>query len=247
MFTSKHFIWLALCGLGIVLGLWMGEKRKLDVKSAAMVTAVISVFSESCKMMTHMLPSPLGGCALDPNALPFHLCSMQIFVVFYLTSAKDSPLKQKVMSFFVPTGLLGGIMAMLIPTDGVDFLDPLAYQCFVYHAGLVWLAVYLLRNGRVDMGKKAYGRNLLILLCLAVIMIYVNGAFFDYGTNFMFLTRPPLEGLPILNLDHGWYCYLLTLAVLAVVLMSLVHLPFLIAEARKKRPAAQNQARKAGR
>lgn len=234
LFSPKHFLWLALCSLGIVLGLWAAEKRKLDVKSAARVMAVISVLSESCKMMTHMLPSPLGGFALDPNALPFHLCSMQIFVVFYLTFSKDAAGKQRVSSFFVPTGLLGGIMAMLIPTDGVDFLDPLAYQCFIFHAGLVWLAVYLLRNGGVDMGKRAYGRNLLILLCLAGVMIYVNGAFFDYGTNFMFLTRPPLEGLPILNLNHGWYCYLLTLALLALVLMTLVHLPFLIAEARNK-------------
>ena len=65
-------------------------------------------------------------------------------------------------------------------------------------------------------------------------MIYVNGAFFSYGTNFMFLTRPPMENLPILNLDHGWYVYVLSLAALAVVLMTLVHLPFMLAERRKR-------------
>ena len=241
MFTWKHFVWLALCGAGIGLGLAYARKKEMGVKAAAMVMAVISVLSESCKMMTHMLPSPLGGCALDPKALPFHLCSMQIFVVFYLAFAKESSLKRKVMSFFVPTVLLGGVMAMLIPTDGVDFRDPLAYQCFVFHAGLVWLAVYLLRSAGVDLGRRAYGRNLLILLCLAGIMIYVNGAFFQYGTNFMFLTRPPLEGLPILNLNHGWYCYLLTLAALAVTLMTLFHLPFLISEAGKKQAAPKAQ------
>lgn len=233
MFTPAHFLWLALCGLAIWLGLAAAEGRHLDIKAAGLVMTVISILSESCKMMTHMIPSPLGGYALNPEALPFHLCSMQIFVVFYLTFAKDSPQKRKVMSFYVPTALLGGIMAMLIPTDGVDFRDPLAYQCFVFHAGLVWLAVYLLRNGGVDLGKRAYGRNLLILLCLTGLMLYVNGALFAYGTNFMFLTRPPMEGLPILNLDHGWYCYFLTLAALAVTLMTLMHLPFLIKERRK--------------
>ena len=234
VFTVNHFIWLALCTAGIFLGLRVGEKKRIDVKTAALVMSAISVASESCKMMTHLLPSPLGGMALDPNALPFHLCSMQIFVVFYLTFAKASPGKEKVISFFVPTALLGGIMAMLIPTDGVDFRDPLAYQCFLFHAGLVWLALYFLRTKQVDMGRRAYGRNLLILLCLVGIMIYVNGAFFDYGTNFMFLTRPPMENLPILNLNHGWYVYFHSLALVALFLMTLLHLPFMIAEKRKK-------------
>lgn len=234
MFTPNHVIWLGLCALGIVLGLAAAEKKNISAKTAGTVMCAISVFSESCKMMTHMLPSPQGGFALDPNALPFHLCSMQIFIVFFITFAKPSPLREKVVSFSVPAALLGGIMAMLIPTDGVDFRDPLAYQCFIFHAGLVWLALYFIRTKQVDMGRKAYGRNLLILLGLAGLMIYVNGALFAYGTNFMFLTRPPMEGLPILNLDHGWYGYFLSLAALAVVLMTLAHLPFMLSERKEK-------------
>lgn len=234
MFTPNHVIWLGLCALGIVLGLAAAEKKNISAKTAGTVMCAISVFSESCKMMTHMLPSPQGGFALDPNALPFHLCSMQIFIVFFITFAKPSPLREKVVSFSVPAALLGGIMAMLIPTDGVDFRDPLAYQCFIFHAGLVWLALYFIRTRQVDMGRKAYGRNLLILLGLAGLMIYVNGALFTYGTNFMFLTRPPMEGLPILNLDHGWYGYFLSLAALAVVLMTLAHLPFMLSERKEK-------------
>ena len=230
MFTPNHFIWLCLCCAGIVLGLAAAGRRRICTKTAGVVMCVISILSESCKMLTHMLPSPLGGMALDPKALPFHLCSMQIFVVFYLTFGKDSAVKKKVTSFFVPTALLGGILAMLIPTDSVDFRDPLAYQCFVYHAGLVWLALYFMGTRQVDLGLKALGRNLLILLCLTGIMIYVNGALFSYGTNFMFLTRPPVEGLPILNLDHGWYAYFLTLILLALVLMTLLHLPFIISQ-----------------
>ena len=234
MFTVNHFIWLGLCALGIILGLRLAEKNHIPIKTAGLAMSAIAVASESCKMMTHLLPSPLGGMALAPNALPFHLCSMQIFIVFYIAFAKASPTKDKVISFSVPAALLGGIMAMLIPTDGVDFRDPLAYQCFVYHAGLVWLALYFIRTKQVDMGLRAYGRNLLILLCLTGVMIYVNGAFFAYGTNFMFLTRPPMDDLPILNLDHGWYVYFLSLVALALLLMTLVHLPFILKE--KKGP-----------
>lgn len=74
---------------------------------------------------------------------------------------------------------------------------------------------------------------LAIILGLAAIAIYINGAFYAYSTNFFFVTRPPLEGLPYLNLNRGWYVYLLRLAALAVVLMTAVHLPFIIAERRR--------------
>lgn len=233
MFTPNHFIWLGLCAAGIVLGLLLADRKHISAQTAAKVMAGIAIVSESCKMMTHMLPSPLGGCALDPNALPFHLCSMQVFVVFYLALAKPSDVREKVVSFFVPTALLGGIMAMLIPTDGVDFRDPIPYQGFSFHAGLVWLALYFIRTRQVNLGRRALGRNLLILLALAGTAIYINGALFDYGTNFMFLTRPPLEGLPILNLNHGWYVYFLTIVLVAVSLMSLLHLPFILADGKK--------------
>ncbi len=237
MFTVNHFIWLAACAIAIVLALREAEKRKISVKTAGMCMCAVCLLSETCKVMTHMLPSPEGGCALDPNALPFHLCSMQLFVVFYITFGKDSPAKQKVVSFFTPAALLGGVMAMLIPTDGVDFRDIQPYQGFVYHAGLVWMAAYLLRSRQVDMGHRAYVRNLAILLAVAILMIYVNGAFYAYGTNFMFLTRPPMEGLPLLNLKHGWYVYILNLSALAVTLLTLVHLPWMLAERRHSKVA----------
>lgn len=228
MFTPKHFIWLALCATAIALGLMAARKKNLTLRQAGMCMTVICFLSESCKMMTHMIPSPFGGSVLDPQALPFHLCSMQIFVVLFITFAKDSPVKKKVMEFFVPTALLGGIAAMLIPTDGVEFSDILPYQCFVYHAGLVWLAVYLLQSGKLDMGFSTYLRNLGILLALVAAMLYVNGALSAYGTNFMFVVRPPLEGLPLLNLDHGWYVYFLTLLGLGLLFFTLFHLPFLL-------------------
>ena len=236
MFSVNHFIWLALCASGVFAGSAAAVKKRISIKTASVCMSLICVASEFSKMMTHMLPSPLGGFALNPEALPFHLCSMQIFVVFYITLSGDTPLRRKVISFMVPTALLGGVAAILIPTDGVDFLDPLAYQCFVFHAGLVWYALYFILTKQVILDFTAYLRNMGILLGLAFLMIYVNGALFAYGTNFMFLTRPPMEGLPILNLDHGWYGYFFTLAGIVLGAMTLIHLPFLL----KKTPSVNN-------
>jgi uncharacterized membrane protein YwaF len=84
------------------------------------------------------------------------------------------------------------------------------------------------------MGVKAWRRNLLMVGLMGICGMYVNGALFGYGTNFFFLTRPPMEGLPYLNLDHGWGVYFIHLASLAVILVTGLHLPFMLAE-RKRR------------
>lgn len=227
MFTVNHFIWLALCTGVIAAGLIAAVRKKMEERTASRIMAAICFISESSKMMTHLLPSPQGGMALDPLALPFHLCSILIFAVLYINLSENKVMKQKVIGFVVPAGLLGGIAAMLIPIDGVDFLDVLAYQSFLYHAGLCWYALYFIVTKQVDLGPGTYVRNLCALLGLVGLNLYVNGALFAYGTNFMFLTRPPMEGLPVLNLDHGWYGYFATLLGLGFVLLTAVHLPFL--------------------
>jgi hypothetical protein len=35
--------------------------------------------------------------------------------------------------------------------------------------------------------------------------------------NFMYTVKPPQDGLPYLNLDQGWFMYILKYALLAVV------------------------------
>ena len=52
----------------------------------------------------------------------------------------------------------------------------------------------------------------------------------SYNTNFFFVVRPPVKGLPLLNLNHGWFVYFITLLCLGFIGITLVHLPFLIKE-----------------
>ena len=173
---------------------------------------------------------------LDPHSLPLHLCSLMIFVVLYITFGKERSLKRVLMNFLAVTGTLGSFCAILIPTNGTDFASPPAYQCFVYHAGLMWFSIYLILSGRAKLGSfRVLGENMGLLMLAAFLMLYVNGALSAYDTNFFYLTRPPMENLPVLNLDKGWYVYLLRLVSLGVVLISLFHLPFILASERRKK------------
>ena len=66
-------------------------------------------------------------------------------------------------------------------------------------------------------------------------MLYVNSILSVYDTNFMYLVRPPLENLPYLNLDKGWYVYFLRIIVLGLAAISLFQLPFLLRNLKKKK------------
>ncbi len=235
MFTGKHFIWIGLCALFVIAMCLISRKRKLSLKTAGAIMTAICALSEVCKVMSEMTPSPGGGMHLDPGSLPLHLCSLMIFAVVYITFGKESRFRTTVINFVAVMGTLGSFFAILIPTNGVEFTTVYAYQCFVFHAGLMWFSLYLILSGRAQPGSaKNLAKNLGLLLALTFCMLYVNGALSAYDTNFFFLTRPPMEGLPYLNLDGGWYAYFLRLTALGTALICLFHLPFCISRHKKR-------------
>ena len=243
MFTAEHWIWIGLCAVFITGMCLLSRKKAFSLQQAGWVMTVICVFSEVSKIMAGMVESPGGGMHLDPLDLPFHLCSLMLFVVFYLTFGKEGRVRRLLINFIAVIGTLGSFFAILIPTNGTDFSSLPAYQCFVYHAGLLWFSLYLILSRQAVLGTlRSFGENLGLLLLLVFVMLYLNGALSVYDTNFFYLTRPPMEGLPYLNLSHGWYAYFLRLTALGTVLIALFHLPFFLKERHKARRRKQAAA-----
>ena len=88
---------------------------------------------------------------------------------------------------------------------------------------------------KVDLSFRVYITNLKLLLLLVIMAFLMNSVLMEYNTNFMFLRKPPMEGLPILNLDNGWYVYFISVAFVACLLLFIVHLPFVIKSAVKRK------------
>ena len=239
MFTVNHFIWIGICILIIASLLILSLKTKMKKRNAIIIMVIISLASELVKIFTHIEYEYKGDVLyrgyIDPSALPLHLCSIFVFVFVFLLINKNEELESKIVSFFVPIGLFGATLAILMATSGVDFKQPYAYQCFIYHSGMIFLALYFIITKQVDLGIKAYIRNLIILFSLSIIMIWVNGALSVYDTNFFFVSRPPAKNLPLLNLNHGWYIYFLSLCMCGVVLETLISLPYIFKELKEKR------------
>ena len=234
MFTTNHFIWIGICAVLIGGGLFASLKFKFSFKTSALIMSGISLVSELSKIFSHIEESADGG-RLSPAYLPLHLCSILIFLIFFVTFSKNEQLTRKIISFIVPIAIWGGVLAILIATSGVDFAKPYAYQCFIYHAGLVWFALYLIFTKQVDLGLKSYLRNLSVLSCMLIIMIWVNSALSEYNTNFFYVVRPPMENLPVLNLDNGWFAYFMTIVAIGLVALTLTHLRGIIRDVKTLR------------
>ncbi len=241
MFTTEHFIWIAICIAFIIGMLLFCIKKAITLKTASYIMTIICAFSEISKMMTTMVESSFGGMYLNPRSLPFHLCSLMLFGVLYITFGKNNNIKHPVINFLAVMGTLGSFCALLIPTNGTNFLELKAYQCFVYHAGLLWFSLYLIISGNAKLGLKEYKQNIIILLSLVLITFYINSALSAYGTNFMYLVRPPMKNLPYLNLNKGWHIYFLRLLLLGFGLLTLFQLPFIV-HIHKNKNISMNEA-----
>ena len=240
MFTTPHFIWLAI-SVVIIVGMFLiKNKFNLSFNAILNIMLVMSIASEVTKILCNMMDAPDGrtGKILDPGDLPFHLCSIQIFLMFILKFfIKSESGKQKMLAFMCPTMIIGAVIALFIPTVGVEFTVVQVYQYFIYHAFLIFFASYILKEKLVDWQWSDYPRNLAFLGGFALLCMWINSALSGVlpRVNFMYLVRPPMENLPILNLNNGWAVYFITLIVLAVVLIGLFHLIVMLVKNKKSK------------
>lgn len=167
-----------------------------------------------------------GGMVLDPGDLPFHLCSIQIFIVFALKFfVKKEETMQKLLGFMAPTLLIGGVLALVFATVGVKFERPQVYQYFIFHSFIIFFSSYIVKEKLVNWSWKVYAKNLAYLGVYAYVATILN-SIIGMGhekVNFLYVVRPPEEGLPFLNLDNGWYAYFATLVALAITLLAIYH------------------------
>lgn len=234
MFTIPHLIWLGILGMLIAAALIVLTRIRADHSRVSLVTMAVLVALKLVHISLSMKESEFGGMVIDQNQLSFHLCSIQIYFIIVINFIKNQKAVKAIKSFIVPCAVIGAAMSLLIPTEGVDPATPRVWQYMLIHAVLIFYGFYLMLVEKVDLGAHVYLRNLEFLLIVVAVAFLMNSVLEQYETNFLFLRTPPMEGLPLLNLDNGWYLYFVALASAAVILLTLVHLPFLFERKGKK-------------
>ena len=235
MFSTNHFIWLGAIALLIAIAMIVVKKLKASHKAVGKVVMILLIAFKIFHMSLSMKKSEFGGYILNQTQLSFHLCSIMIYTVIFTNLIKNEKLVSVLKSFMVPCLFIGAGMALIIPTEGADFAAPRVWQYMLIHGTLVFYGIYLAVVEKVDLSFKAYLNNLKLLVCVTLVAFLMNSVLEQYKVNFLFLRVPPMDNLPLLNLDNGWYVYFITLAAVACLLILLVQLPFMIINACKKK------------
>ena len=215
-YSLGHFIWL---GLLFFLIFFLGKKYKAadedKRKKIRIVIASLIMLDEIVKDII----MPITG-QWDWSFLPFHLCSISVFVVFIHALTGNRILEEYTYAITLPTAS----MAMAFPdwTGALPCMNLMCIHSFSIHLLLVLYPCLLLYGGFIPSAKQLF-RLIPIVAFLAFVMYFVNGAL---GTNFFFVNGGG-DGNPLTFLEKyigGWYR--LAFPVIAAICWIPMYLPF---------------------
>ncbi len=235
LFGTKHLIIIGISFVAISL-LYL-RTRHISPEKLFRPMILIGLASEIIKVFYYILANETEyGGILPKTDLPFHLCSIQI-LFFDLLLFCGSKTRDVLLSFMLPSCLLGGIAAILIATtSSLNGLPILSIQYFGYHSALVVFALVLLTSKERRLTITHYFNCMKFLVVLMLGAIYINSILYDgvSNVNFMYVASPPQDGLPFLNEDHGWLVYICHYACLVVFGVTLCYIKPIVAAIGQK-------------
>ena len=235
MFSLKHVIILAV-SLALIIGLFIATK-KFSLQKLTKYAFIIGVISEIIKVFFYTIrnEASLGGY-LPKNDLPLQLCSIQIILLGLVLITKKESTKRFLYSFMYPTCLFGGIAALLIPAYSALNHWIITFQYFIYHIVIIVYALNLIRSDEFKLEIKDYVNCLLGLLLMMFVAVYANSIIFtpENQVNFMYVVRPPQEGLPFLTNKYGWLVYISHYFLLVLIVASLCYIKPIVRSLKNK-------------
>ena len=157
--------------------------------------------------------------------LPLHLCSISAWSSIYILMTRDYRVFEII--FFI--GIAGASQSLLTPEAGIYGLPHFrALQTLSAHGMIVIIMVYM---ATIEGYRPTWASVWKTLLALNVYLVVVTPINYLLGSNYMYtLGKPTSASL----LDHmgPWPWYLLWCEFLALLLFSLLYLPFAISNSR---------------
>ncbi|HYH45775.1 MAG TPA: TIGR02206 family membrane protein [Thermoanaerobaculia bacterium] len=226
-FGPAHLAVLALTVLVPALLAWAvrrpgGEAWKSPIAAALALTLVANQIVLAAVALHNGLPWA--------DWAPMQLCDW----VTFLCAAALLRRHQLLFELTYFWGLAGTFQAVLTPDLPFGFPHPSFLSFQIAHAGIVVAVLYLV----LGLGQRPVPRS--ILRAFLWIQVYLAAAALvnvAFGTNFGYLRAKPARA-SLLDLLGPWPWYILSLEALALVLFTVLYLPFVIADWRAWRRGA---------
>jgi hypothetical integral membrane protein (TIGR02206 family) len=151
--------------------------------------------------------------------LPLHTCSMGVWLSMVMLMTRNYRLYE--VLYFV--GIAGATQALLTPTLGIYGLPHFwAIQSLSSH-GLLVIALVFMTS--IEGFRPAWMSIWRTMLILNLYMLLVTGFNYLIGSNYMFTLRKPAT-VSLFDVMGPWPWYIFTAELVAIVLFSILYLPF---------------------
>lgn len=163
--------------------------------------------------------------------LPFHLCSINIFIIAIHCIKPGKLLDNFLYCVCIP----GAIAALLFPSwTGLPGWNYMNIHSFTLHALLIAYPIVLTAGGDIKPRLRDLPKALLLLLALAALALVLN---LLLDTNFMFLMKAG-KGNPLEWFQKNWGSHLLGFPVLITAIIVVFYAPIELYHKIKKIPKA---------
>ena len=161
MFSKNHFMIMGVAIVLVFLAVFWIRRYRPALRSMLAFMGIFALLMELLKIFArsqgYYQETEFIGFYYPSEHLPFHLCSILVFVFWYLYLINKNEERQNmILAFMYPVCFFGGFFAILIPTSGADFADPAIYEYFIYHIGMVIFGLYVPLSKQVRLGKKQW-------------------------------------------------------------------------------------------
>ena len=223
-YSGLHIAWLAalvlVTAVNCLLYRRLGEKGRGNWRKTM---ALLLIADELFKLIPMLI---FGTFRL--SYLPFHLCSINIFVIAFHAWHPGKLTDNFLYTVCIP----GALAALLFPTW--TKLPAWNYMCihsFTVHILLVMYPVVLTLCGDIKPSIRQLSKSLLVLAGFALLALVLN---LWWDTNFMFLMEAD-KGNPLYWFEANWGSHLLGFPVIIGAIVLVLYAPLELYRHWKKR------------
>ena len=161
------------------------------------------------------------------NHLPFHLCSLPLYLMPLLIFVKNEKLLKFIKPAVVSGLMFGGVVALLYPVDilgdGTSFFpisdNFLPFISFIYHPLMIFAAIFVVFSGIYKIEFKKFYLGFPIIIGLMLMALLANNLF---DQDFMLLTDGEQGPFYVLQ-DFGYLVYLFGMIFVGLLGMFIFH------------------------
>jgi len=188
MFTGMH-LFQVLLFMGVIGLFFLLKDKVYNSKYEKQIRYSLASF-----LIINLLILIIIEASVGIVFLPFHLCSISYILTIILLFTNN----EKIYIFIFFTGILGGIVSILIPEFGNGGYDRfIFYEFIIAHSAIIYVPIYYLTNYKYKIDFKRCYSALIIANIFGFSMFLVNYILrvtnIEPEANYMFTQGPPPE------------------------------------------------------